>query len=99
VNFGWQVKSSTFYPLINACNMIVNVYKHGKGNSLKKLHETYPKYLPDPLGARGLRWGGDLFLDYEWLHIGNDDFDEFANAFDTFWTEMPERCFYELDSA
>jgi hypothetical protein len=97
--FGWDVRSHHFYALINACNIIVNVYKHGKGSSLKLLHQAYPKYLPDPLGAHGRRsWGGDLFLDYEWLRVSNDDFEEFAKAIEDFWKEMPERSYFKISS-
>ena len=91
--FGWPVKDRPFFGLIKACHIIVNVYKHGKGTSLKLLHDQYPKYLPDPLSIRGLSWGGEDFIDYAWLHVSNEDFDEFAAAIDEFWMEMPERLF------
>lgn len=43
--FGWSVKAKPFYALIDACNLIVNVYEHGKGAALTRLHNDYPQFL------------------------------------------------------
>lgn len=94
--FGWEVKNQPFFDLIQACHIVVNVYKHGKGTSLQLLHTQYPKYLPDPLALNGYSWGGEDFIDYQWLHVTNEDFEEFAQAMDDFWITMPERLFFKF---
>src|SRR5208282_3362876 len=33
--FVWDCTASAFYPVIDACRLVVNVYKHGQGASLK----------------------------------------------------------------
>lgn len=43
--FGWDCKSEKLYDKIDACRMIVNVYKHGKGASFRDLFRKYPQYL------------------------------------------------------
>lgn len=91
--FGWSVKAQPFYPLIDACNLIVNVYKHGKGAALNRLHNDYPQYL-SKLGFKS--WTGTLFLDHKWLEVTDADFDTIAGAFETFWREMPERLVYHF---
>lgn len=91
--FGWDAAACDFYPHIDACNLIVNVYKHGKGSSLTQLNAKYPKYLPDPVPSGGAFWRGADFLDYSWLAVDNEGFDLFAKAFDGFWTAMPERLY------
>ncbi|MBL0923222.1 MAG: hypothetical protein IBJ12_01995 [Sphingomonadaceae bacterium] len=91
--FGWTVRSQPFYPLIDACNLIVNVYKHGKGAALTRLHNDYPHYL-SKLGMKS--WTAKHFLDHKWLEITDADFDNFAQAFEAFWRAMPERLVYHL---
>jgi hypothetical protein len=95
--FGWPVKSQPFYPLIDACNLIVNVYKHGQGAALTRLHNDYPQYL-SKIGSKS--WTGTLFLDHKWLEVTDANFDTFAGAFEAFWRKMPELlgCVDKVDS-
>lgn len=94
--FGWEVKTKPFFDIVQACHIVVNVYKHGKGTSLNLLHAQYPKYLPDPLALSGYPWGGEEFIDYARLNVTNEDFDEFAGAMDDFWMAMPDRLFFKF---
>jgi hypothetical protein len=91
--FGWSAKAQPLYPLIDACNVIVNVYKHGKGGALNRLHSEYPQYM-SRLGFKS--WTGTIFLDHKWLEVSDADFDAFAGAFEAFWREMPERLVYQF---
>jgi hypothetical protein len=91
--FGWKVTHLPFYKLIDACNLVVNVYKHGKGNALTRLHKDYPQYM-SKVGIRS--WTGTLFLDHRWLEVTDSDFDDFAGAFEAFWREMPDRLVYDF---
>jgi len=43
--FGWDYRQEGFFQEIDACRLIVNVYKHGKGRSLDDLLDRYPNYL------------------------------------------------------
>jgi hypothetical protein len=92
--FGWDVRSQLFFAKIDACRLVVNVYKHGNGSSLTKLAERYPKYLRDPFAKSDeeapLR---DDFLHHEWLEVSAADFNDFAAGFRRFWEEFPERLF------
>lgn len=86
--FGWHAKQQPFFSLIDACNLIVNVYKHGKGAALTRLHKDYPQYMSE-LGFES--WTGTMYLDHKWLEVTDADFDAFAGAFEAFWRGMPER--------
>jgi hypothetical protein len=91
--FKWNFRRSVFFLPIDACRLIVNVYKHGKGPSLEKLAASYPGYLSDPvpLDQRGSAF--TELLDHEWLSISEVQFDEIAAAIRQFWEEFPERLF------
>lgn len=89
-DFGWDVKQEAFYPQLDACRLIVNVYKHGKGGSLDDLAANYPQYLKT--STQGL--AGIAFLnvtDFKDLGVTLEEFDELANAIRSFWVNMPER--------
>lgn len=93
--FGWRVKSLPFYPLLDALQLVVNVYKHGKGRSLNELNDRYERFVVDPVKVAGYgEWR--TTLDHEWLTVTDDQFDEFAAAISDFWSAMPERLYYNV---
>ena len=91
---GWDVREEPFFPLIDACRLIVNVYKHGQGPSLKDLHSKYPDYLKDPLKD----WPSEFrerFLHHEWLTLPEGEFEKIAMSIRRFWIAFPVRLFKE----
>jgi hypothetical protein len=89
------VKSLPFYPLLEALQLVVNVYKHGKGRSLNELSDRYARFVVDPAKAASYgEWR--TTLDHEWLTVTDDQFDEFAAAISDFWSTMPERLYYDV---
>ena len=95
--FGWDCREEGFFSKIDACRLIVNVYKHGKGRSLEDLAKTYPEYLRNLLGASNFdcsKWMDQL--DHERLEISEAQFEVFAAALRTFWTKFPERLFLSV---
>lgn len=95
--FGWDCRASSFFDRIEACRLIVNVYKHGKGRSLDDLARSFPQYLNHPFVSLAEKpsFAAD-FLDYEWVEISDDQFDEMAKAISWFWEEFPERLFLKV---
>lgn len=92
--FGWDCTKEPFYPLLDACRLVVNVFKHGKGNSLKELAEKYPQFLADELSTMKSETRAD-WLDHEWLRLSVEQFDDIAAALRAFWVAIPERQFLE----
>jgi hypothetical protein len=43
--FNWPVKNEPFFAMLQDISSIVNVYKHGKGASFKKLKKDRPQYF------------------------------------------------------
>ncbi len=48
VQFGLPV-SQPFFLRLDACRLLVNAYKHGKGGSLRELAKLHPEYVPNPI--------------------------------------------------
>lgn len=95
VQFGWPVTSQQFYSMLDALQLVVNVYKHGKGRSLTQLADRYGEYVLDPL-REWMPKGIELRLDHEWLTVTDAQFAGFAEAIRDFWKEMPERLHFDL---
>lgn len=92
-SLGWKVRAQAYFSKLDACRLVVNVYKHGKGNSLNELKENYPVYLPDPLGKISQEFSGLGYLDYTHLHVSEDQLQEFSNAIVAFWKDVPNDIF------
>jgi hypothetical protein len=93
--FGWDCRSTGYFSRIDACRLVVNVYKHGTGPSLDELAARFPAYLDDGF-TRGTWKLAPGCLHHEWLSISEAQFDEIANALRQFWVEFPERLYLDL---
>ena len=78
---GWETKKRDWYELLDACRLIVNVYKHGKGPSFNDLKTKYPQYLKCDSHV--------LELEHTSLELSEQEFDELGGAVRRFWKEFP----------
>jgi hypothetical protein len=77
--FGWDYRQEGFFQKIDACRLIVNVYKHGKGRSLDDLLDRYPNYLTTSR--------------HESLTVSQQQFLDVAAALRQFWEAFPQRLY------
>lgn len=92
--FGCVSQSAAFYPKINACRLVVNIYKHGKGRSLDDLVSLYPVYLTS--ATEGLPASFvEEDPDYRWVEVSEPQFQDIADALRKFREDMPERLWLE----
>ncbi len=87
--FGWVIREASWFPLINQCRLIVNVYKHGKGSSLYTLAKEHPEYLGGPFDDINTATWLQI-ADYRHLSITQEEFDQITDALRLFWVELPE---------
>ena len=89
---GWPLRSYDWFPVLDACRLIVNVHKHGKGRSLDELKKKCPQYLDLPGGDHSDNGERDLtHLDHEDLHLTEEHFDQFVEAVRQFWGTFPDQ--------
>lgn len=88
-SFGWNIRATDYYRALDACRLVVNVYKHGKGKSLDDLKAGFPEYLEDPLQELGLALSRDL-RDHTHLKVSDDQVETFSKAILAFWRDVPE---------
>ncbi len=89
-SLGWDVRSKDYFRTLDACRLIVNVYKHGKGKSLDDLREHFPEYLDDPLKDFGGAMSGAGRPDHTHLKVNDDQFRALSNGILAFWRDVPE---------
>jgi hypothetical protein len=76
---GWKLRDSEYFRTLDACRLVVNVYKHGDGSSLCDLRKNFPEYLEDPFHHHH----------HTHLKVNDGQLDAFSNAILAFWRNVP----------
>lgn len=92
-SFGWNVRNSNYFRTLDACRLVVNVYKHGEGKSLDELRHSFPEYLDDPFNGTGGDLSSTRYRDHTHLKVSDDQFQVFSDAILAFWRDVPENIF------
>ncbi|QJX05024.1 hypothetical protein [Rhizobium brockwellii] len=90
-SIGWEVRSTDYFKTLDACRLVVNVYKHGKGKSLEDLKQKYPEYFDDPF--HGAAFSSVEYRDHTHLKASDEQFQAFSDAIVAFWQAVPENIF------
>ena len=93
VAFGFNVKVLPFYDRLDAMRLVVNVFKHGNGRSLDELKESFPEFIPDPLGGGEEQRFLYSFLDHSDLKVTDAHLDQFSESILEFWMAVPKEIF------
>lgn len=89
-SLGWACRAKPYFSKLDACRLLVNVYKHGEGKSFKDLKARFPEYLEDPEAPHVL---GLTYTDHTDLRVTDAQIQEFSDAIVAFWKDVPERTF------
>lgn len=87
---GWNVGATPYWQMLNACRLVVNVYKHGTGAALDELKERHPEYLHDPTNGHHFLFSSVDFRDHTYLTVTDAQFAAFSDAIVSFWSLVPE---------
>lgn len=78
---------------LDECRLVVNVYKHGGGSSLRELVSAHPEYLARSMGAvdaHAMEYQPYLF---RYLQVDEPQIYAFSEAVVAFWERLVERRF------
>ena len=90
---GWNVTKTPYYEHLDACRLIVNVYKHGEGGSFESLRQRYPQYIQNNFsGPASYPWALSG-ADYTHLQTPDGSLDLFSQAIIDFWNDVPENVY------
>lgn len=92
-SLGWKVRDQAYFLKLDACRLVVNVYKHGTGSSFDELKKKYPEYLPDPFKKINNVFSGVSSRDYTHLQVSEDQLQGFSDAIIAFWEDVPKDIF------
>lgn len=90
---GWDIRSRPYYVALDACRLVVNVYKHGEGNSFQDLKRRYPEYIDNPLKNFSAGLLDMDFTDYTNLKVSEEQIQGFSAAIVAFWNDVPINIF------
>lgn len=85
---GWVIEDQPFFVVLDECQLVVNVYKHGGGPSFELLKKRHGHHLGKTTRIIDHR-------DHTDLHITRDDLGRFQHALKGFWATVPEHIFWE----
>lgn len=91
-SLGSRIRIANYFGALDACRLVVNVYKHGKGKSLEELKQKYPEYLDDPFSGTGA-FSDMKYRDHTHLKVSDEQFQAFSDAIIAFWRDVPEHVF------
>lgn len=91
--FSWGARKERFYERLNACRLVVNVYKHGAGPALNSLKAKHPEYVPSPLLPASEPFREPNYTDHTHLKVTEQQTQEFSEAIVQFWEAVPDNIF------
>jgi hypothetical protein len=89
--FGWDFRNTGYFRMLDACRLVVNVYKHGDGKSLDGLRSRFPEFLSDPLDGTGLPAIDIDYRNHTNLSVSDEQIQSFSDSIVEFWRNVPER--------
>jgi hypothetical protein len=89
----WDIRDKPYYAAIDACRLVINVYKHGEGSSFSDLKRRYPEYIRNIFKDFEDMPSSMNFLDYTCLKVSEEQIDRFSEGIVAFWNDVPERIF------
>ncbi|MFW7357813.1 MAG: hypothetical protein ACODTL_17875 [Brucella sp.] len=92
-SLGWDIRSKDYFRTLDACRLLVNVYKHGEGKSLTDLKQHFPEYLEDPFRGAGGAFSETRYRDHTHLQVSDEQLQAFSDAILAFWRDVPENIF------
>ena len=87
----WPVRTKAYFGELEKCRLVVNVYKHGSGNSFNDLKALAPELVGATAELAGFFLSA---LDYTNLTLGDADLARFSEAIAAFWQDVPENTFF-----
>jgi hypothetical protein len=90
---GWPVRDQEYYAWLDACRLVVNIYKHGLGGSFEELKKNHPQFLEGVFDGELNQDEREQYLDHTHLKVSDEHMVHFSNAIIAFWADVPENTF------
>ena len=74
----WPIRSKQYFKRLDACRLVVNVYKHGFGDSFEDLKKNHRNFLDNVFGDTMNEEERNDYLDYRNLKVNDTDIEGFS---------------------
>lgn len=97
---GINIIDTKSWKRIRELKFLVNTIKHGGGDSAEKLRKIRPDFFELDVisGADTLELNGSVLLDEYSLQVKESDLFNYVKATKSFWDEMPESAFSDVET-
>jgi len=95
--FDWKVRAQPYFAQLDVCRLVINVHKHGLGDSLSDLKNDHPQFLEDVFReSEKSVW--DHCLNHTPLKITDAHLTAFSDAIIAFWNDIPENALLTINT-
>lgn len=88
---GWDIAAASYFPMLDACRLVVNVYKHGDGAAFTSLRKQYAQYLKNSFVEYPGYVRNTESMNYSNLRVTEGEIEEFSDAIVSFWMDVPSK--------
>ncbi|WP_339270606.1 hypothetical protein NYE54_05455 [Paenibacillus sp. FSL K6-1330] len=98
---GINIPDTISWTKIRELKFLTNTIKHGNGESADKLRKIRPDFFRSDLSGDSfdtLELHGAVLLNGHTLRVTEKDLEAYVSAVTSFWDEMPERAYCDVDT-
>ena len=98
---GINIPDTISWTKIRELKFLTNTIKHGDGESADKLRKIRPDFFRSDLSGDSfdtLELHGAVLLNGHTLRVTEKDLEAYVSAFTSFWDEMPEKAYCDVDT-
>lgn len=96
ISFGQNLEELECWSTIEELRLLANVIKHGEGGAATKLEKLRPDFFKSEITESNLMKSYRTVLNEQVLNIKDSDFMKYKEALQSFWGELPERLYCEI---
>jgi len=95
-----DIEKTKSWAKIKELKLLANTIKHGEGHSAKELRKIRPDFFKNKLlsGIDTLEFAEAVLLDENSLQVKESDLNVYIKATKSFWDEMPERAYSDVNT-
>lgn len=96
-SFGQKLEELNCWSTIRELKLLANVIKHGEGRASTDLEKIRPDFFNSEVTHSNLMKSYRTVLNERVLNIKDSEFIRYKEALQSFWTELPERLYCEIE--
>lgn len=96
-HFGYDIEKMERWSDIDELRLLANVIKHGDGGAATSLEELRPEFFRSEITEYNLMKSYRTVLNEQVLNVNDTELIKYKEALQSFWEELPERLYCEVE--